>query len=286
MVREGDLAPGDLVQVLLACAAVEQQSTVLRTILQTTKQIPSSLITSATSFTVPARRAERVRLVADALRELAQDAEPGSDRQYQLVTAFARLGHGEQDVARLRGALDGSEPYPGLEMDQDLRWVFLSALAAAGAADEDEIEAEASRDRTAVGRERAFHARAARPTAAAKAEAWRLAVEEDGQPNSVIEALGTGFNRALDAPALLGDYVARWHDMLLPVWHSRSAAIRERIITFFYPLGLVGPELEAATSAWLEAHPDAPAALRRLVSEELDAVRTAVRAQEADAKRG
>ncbi|MEO3938459.1 aminopeptidase N [Dermatophilaceae bacterium Soc4.6] len=286
MVREGDLAPGDLVTVLLACAAVEQQSTVLRTILQTTKQIPSSLITSATAFTAPAHRAARVRAVADALRDLAQTAEPGSDRQYQLVTAFARLGHGEQDVARLRGALDGTAPYPGLEMDQDLRWVFLSALAAAGAADEAEIEDEAARDRTAVGRERAFHAQAARPTPQAKAQAWRLAVEEDGQPNSVIEALGTGFNRALDAEALLGDYVAKWHEMLLPVWESRSAAIRERIVTFFYPLGLVGPELEATTSSWLEEHPDAPPALRRLVSENLDTVRTAVRAQEADAKRG
>jgi len=286
MVREGDLAPGDLVQVLLACAAIEQQSTVLRTILQTTKQIPSSLITSATTFTSPERRPERVRMVADALCDLAQAAEPGSDRQYQLVTAYARMGHGERDVARLRGALDGSAPYPGLEMDQDLRWVFVSALAAAGAADSAAIEAELERDHTAVGRERAFHARAARPTAEAKAEAWRLAVEEDGQPNSVIEALGTGFNRALDAPGLLGDYVARWHDMLLPVWHSRSAAIRERIVTFFYPLSLVGPELEAATSEWLQAHPDAPPALRRMVSERLDTVRTAVRAQEADAKRG
>ena len=74
--------------------------------------------------------------------------------------------------------------------------------------------------------------------------------------------------------------------MLLPVWQTRSAAIRERIITFFYPMGLAGPELEATTSGWLEAHPDAPAALRRLVSERLDAVRTAVRAQEADARRG
>ncbi|MDQ2755925.1 MAG: ERAP1-like C-terminal domain-containing protein, partial [Actinomycetota bacterium] len=213
-------------------------------------------------------------------------APAGSDRQFQLVGAFARTARGESDIARLRGAFEGTQPYPGLELDQDLRWSLIAALATLGATTEDEIAAELRRDDTNAGRERAFHARAALPTPEAKAEAWRLAVEEDGQPNSVVEALGTGFNRALDAQGLLGAYVARWHDMLLPVWQSRSAAIRERIVNSFYPLSLVGPELEAATSGWLEAHPDAPPALRRLVSEHLDTVRTAVRAQEADAKRG
>ncbi|MEP6797458.1 MAG: ERAP1-like C-terminal domain-containing protein, partial [Lapillicoccus sp.] len=286
MVQEGDLAPRDLVPVLLACAAVEQHSTVLRTILTTTKQIPSQLITTAGRFTTPDHRAESMRTVANALRQLAEDAEPGSDRQLQLVFAFAHVAHGEGDVARLRAAFDGSQPYLGLEVDQDMRWTLLAALAAAGAAQTDEIDAELERDPTALGRERAFHARAARPTAEAKAEAWRLAVEEDGLPNSVVAALGSGFNRALDAEALLGDYVERFHDAILTVWGSRSASIRERILAGFYPVGLMGPRLEAATTAWLAEHPDAPAAVRRIMGEHLDTVRTAVRAQEADAKRG
>ena len=132
--------------------------------------------------------------------------------------------------------------------------------------------------------------RAARPTAAAKAEAWRLAVEEDGQPNAVIEALASGWNRALDQ-SLLADYVPRYFDALLPVWNTRSAAIRERIIgkeypLAFYPLGLAGPQLVETTESWLAANEDAPQALRRLVLEKLDAARTAVVAQQCDAKRG
>ncbi|MEO7058479.1 MAG: aminopeptidase N [Lapillicoccus sp.] len=285
MVRSGDLASRDLVPVLLDCAAVEQHSTVLRTILMTTKQIPSQLLTSANRFTPPEHRAASLRMVADALRVLAEEADGGTDRQFQLVAAYASLAHGETDVVRLRGALDGTTPYAGLVIDQDLRWSLLGALAAAGAAPAAEIEAELERDNTALGRERAFYAQAARPTAEAKAEAWRLAVEEDGQPNSVIAALGSGFNRALDAESLLGDYVARFHDAILPVWESRSAAIRERILHGFYPLGLSGPHLEAATSAWLDDHADAPAAVRRIMIEHLDAVRTAVRAQQADATR-
>ncbi|MEP6630538.1 MAG: aminopeptidase N [Lapillicoccus sp.] len=288
-VREGEVPATELVDLLLATVRVEQHPVVLRTIIQTTKQIPSLLLTSASLFCAPEHRVATARKVADALREEAENAPAGSDRQFQLVGAFSRTAHGDSDIARLRGAFDGSRPYAGLEIDQDLRWSLLGALATLGAASEDEIAAELSRDDTNAGRERAFYARAALPTAQAKAEAWRLAIEEDGQPNAVIEALASGWNRAVDQ-SLLQEYVPRYFDMLLPVWESRSAAIRERIIgkeypLAFYPLGLASPELVTTTQAWLDANPDAPQALRRLVREKLDAARTAVRAQERDAKR-
>ena len=290
MVREGEMPARDFVDLLLASLATEPHSTVIRTILQTTKQIPSQLLTSATLYCAPEHREETQAKVAEALRTMAEDAEPGSDRQLQMVGAFGRAARSADDIARLRGAFDGTQPYPGLELDQELRWALLSALAALGDATDDEIAAELARDDTSSGREKAFHARAARPTAAAKAEAWRLAVEEDGQPNAVIEALSSGWNRALDQ-SLLADYVPRYFDALLPVWNTRSAAIRERIIgkeypLAFYPLGLAGPELVETTESWLAANEDAPQALRRLVLEKLDAARTAVVAQQCDAKRG
>jgi len=49
---------------------------------------------------------------------------------------------------------------------------------------------------------------------------------------------------------------------------------------------LASPELIEATEAWLAANESAPQALRRLVLEKLDAARTAVVAQQCDAKRG
>ena len=289
-VREGEMPARDFVDLLLASLATETHPTVIRTILQTTKQIPSQLLTSATLFSAPEHRESTQAKVAEALRKMAEDAEPGSDRQLQMVGAFGRAARSADDIARLRAAFDGSQPYPGLELDQDMRWVMLSALAALGDATEEEIVAELARDDTNAGRERAFHARAARPTAEAKAEAWRLAVEEDGQTNAVIEALSSGWNRAFDQ-SLLADYIPRYFDALLPVWNSRSAAIRERIIgkeypLAFYPLGLAGPELVETTESWLAANEDAPQALRRLVLEKLDAARTAVVAQQCDAKRG
>ena len=289
MVREGEMPARDFIDLLLDCLRVETHPTVIRTILQTTKQIPSQLLTSATLFCAPEHRDETRRKVADFLREEAENATPGSDRQFQLVGAFSRAAMGEDDIARLRGAFDGAQPYPGLELDQELRWSLLSALAALGAASDEEIAAELERDDTNAGRERAFYARAARPTPEAKAEAWQLAVEEDGQPNAVIEALSSGWNRAVDQ-YVLSPYVPKFFDALLPVWNTRSAAIRERIIgkeypLAFYPLGLASPDLIATTETWLAEHEDAPQALRRLILEKLDAARTAVLAQRCDAKR-
>ena len=71
----------------------------------------------------------------------------------------------------------------------------------------------------------------------------------------------------------------QYFDALLPLWNTRSAAIRERLIgkeypLAFYPLGLADPELVATTEAWLAANEDAPQALRRLVLEKRDAART------------
>ena len=72
--------------------------------------------------------------------------------------------------------LDGTEPLDGLAIDTDLRWHLLHQLVAAGKADEPRSTASSTRDDTATGRRQAAAALAARPDAAAKAEAWSAVV--------------------------------------------------------------------------------------------------------------
>jgi aminopeptidase N len=166
-----------------------------------------------------------------------------------------------------------------------MRWTLLTGLATAGVVGAREIEAERKRDNTATGRERAARALASRPTAEAKADAWRMAVTEDGLANQTVAAVGIGFGRAHD-PQLLAPYVARYHDALLEVWSSRTHAIAESVVELFYPQLLASRELADATQAWLDAHADAPAGLRRLVGENRDGITRALAAQERDAARG
>ena len=280
LMRDGRLAPGPFIDYLLRCIPVEDHPTALRTIVATTKQTPSLLLTAVNWCTPPGERVATRAAAVAALRDQAEAAAPGSDRQLQLVTAYATLATEPEDTERIRAALDGGGPFPDFRPDQDARWNLLVAIAAAGAVDAADIDAELQRDPSVAGHERAMAANAARPTPEAKAEAWRLAIEQNGQTNAAVENLGKGFRRAHDAEALLGTYVEPFHDMLLPMWESRSFAIGERCVKFFYPLDLANRELRDASRAWLQSHPDAPSGLRRLLIEQLSFVEIAVTAQE------
>ncbi len=280
LLRDGEMAPGAFIDYLLRCIPVEDHPTALLTMLSTTKQIPSMLLAAVNWCTPPADRAAARARVTSSLAAAADSAAPGSDAQLQLVTAYASVASEPEDTARVRAVLNGQSPFAGFSPDQDARWNLVFALAAAGAIDVEEIDAELERDRSVAGQERAMSARAARPTPQAKAQAWALAIEQDSQTNAAVEHLGKGFRRANDAEALLGPYVQPFHDMLLPMWASRSFAIAERCVKYFYPQDVANERLLDASRAWLADHPDAPSGLRRLVIEQLTFVEIGVRAQE------
>ena len=101
----------------------------------------------------------------------------------------------DEHLAVVRGLLDGTDLLPGLSIDTDLRWHLLHQLVAAGLADDAEIERELDADDTATGRRQAAAALAARPTAAAKAEAWSSVVDGDELPNAIQTAIIGGFSQ-------------------------------------------------------------------------------------------
>ncbi len=277
MMREAEMSARSFADLVLGVLPGERDSTLLRTLL-------SHLQVAVFRFTDPATREDTRREARRRLWETACAAEPGSDAQLQLVTAWATFTTVDDDTAPVRALLEGTEVLDGLRVDFELRWTLLTALAAAGDAGADEIDAERRREDTATGRERAARARAARPTAEAKAEAWAAAVEEDTLPNSVVEALAAGFTRSGTPAEVLAPYVERYHEALLPLSRSRSHALVEAIVLGFYPRSLADRRLADATQAWLDEHPEAPAALRRLVQENRDPVVRGLAAQERDAR--
>ena len=273
MTRDGEMRASDYLTFALAVVDGERDSTLLRSLL-------AQISTCLSHYLAPEHRAAARLEVVEKLRAMALAAPAGSDAQLQLVSAYAVLLAPGDDPALVRGLLDGSAPLDGLAIDPDMRWTLVTSLAAIGAEEGDLVAAELERDSTSNGRERAARARAARPTAEAKAAAWAEGVENEKTPNSVIMALAMGFNKA-DDPALLQPYVAKFLDVILQVAKTRTFAIAEEINGFF-PSGLAGPELLAATNEWLAANPDAPATVRRTMAENRDGVARAVTAQERD----
>lgn len=274
MTRDAQMAASDYVRLVVRALPGESDSTLLRVLL-------AQVSTAAGVYTAPEnRQTVTVELVA-GLQAAAWSAEAGSDAQLQLVTAWASLANTHEDVQRLHGLLSGDTPLAGLEVDQDMRWTLLVALVAAGAAGQDEVAAERGRDNTATGREKAARALAARPTAAAKEEAWVAAVEESGLPNAVTASMGLGFGRVHDTN-LLQPYIERYFSIIAQVWDSRTLHIAEGLAVGFFPMALASQELLAATQSWLDNNTDSPSGLRRTIAENRDSLTRALQAQAAD----
>jgi len=274
MTRDAEMAARDFCDLVLSTLPGEKDSTLLRVLL-------AQLQGAAKLYVAPAHRAENLASLTARLRELATSAAPGSDAQLQLVSAFAGYAQRDQDVVWVRGLLEGTAELDGLAIDTEMRWTLLTSLATAGAAAESEIEAEQAKDNTATGRERAARALASLPTIAAKARAWHKVVEQEGLPNQTIDAIAQGFVKVHDT-ALLAPYVEKYHAMLTTLWASRTHAIAESVVEGFYPMALASQALADASQSWLDANPDATAALRRVVSENRDGVTRALAAQQRD----
>ncbi|CAM5385178.1 Aminopeptidase N OS=Streptomyces glaucescens OX=1907 GN=pepN1 PE=3 SV=1 [Streptomyces glaucescens] len=233
-------------------------------------------------YAAPAWRAEGERLLAEgALREL-RAAGPGSEHQLAWARFFASAASRDSDAELLKGLLAGTEKIDGLEVDQELRWVFLEPLVVHGHADEKALEAELARDDTASGKRHQVRCLAARPSAAVKAQAWARVVESDSLSNALVEATITGFAQPSQRE-LLAPYAEKYFAVIERVWAERSIQIGMDVVRGLFPSLQDSPGTLAAADAWLAAHEDAPPALRRLVLEARDDLARALRGQECDA---
>jgi aminopeptidase N len=273
--RDAETPASDYVTLVLGNIASETESTTIRTTL-------NQLLLAASSYVAPEKQKATSERVGDALWTLASEAEAGSDAQFQFVKFYAAIASTPAQLDKIEGLRRGDLRLDGLSVDTDLAWELLIALVAGGRAGTTEIDAELLVDNTASGQQSAAHARAAIPTAEGKAAAWSSVLDSDDLPNTIVRTTGLGFQRAAD-DALLEPYVDRYFESLQGIWKDRTYKIAEYVAVLFYPGGLASEELRRKTVAWLDANPE-PAALRRLVVENLAGTERALKAQERDAQ--
>ncbi|MFE4603805.1 aminopeptidase N [Kitasatospora indigofera] len=274
LTRDGLMPARDYVALVLRFAGQESNIGVLQSLHQQVKG-------AVDLYADPAWRAEGGRLLAEgALREL-RAAAPGGDHQLAWARFLAQTASGSEHLRLVRGLLAGSARIDGLTVDQELRWSFWLALAAAGDATEEELAGELAADNTAGGRRQYTQCLAARPTAEAKAAAWSAVIDSDELPNALVEAQIAGFapagQRELTAP-----YAERYFGVLERIWAERTIEIAMRVVGGFFPRLQISTQTLAAADAWLTGHPDAAPALRRLVLECRDDLARALRAQACD----
>ena len=278
MTRDGELAASRFLKAALPALGVEEHSSVIQGLL-------GRVATCLSGFLPPAVRHDLAQQTADQLLTLVRAAQAGSDKQLQLVRALAAHAVTGEQLDVVTGLLEGSAVLDGLDVDQDLRWDLLTALVAADRYGEEQIRAEEAQDRTTTGRERAAEARAAIPTPEAKAATWRALIDDASMPNETQVRVLRGLTSVERRPELLVPFVSSYVETIDSVWSSRTFHMAENLLTGLWScstVGLDGSDPATALKGWLESHAQAPAALRRIVRENLDDTLRVARAQAAE----
>ena len=215
--------------------------------------------------------------LAEAGTELLHAAEPGSDLQLAWAQLLSWAATTPEQLDLAAALLDGTVQVPGLAVDTELRWALLHRLVTKGRLGEDQIEAELARDSTDAGIRRAQAARAALPTAEHKAAAWALLTRSEELGPQGISAVADGFGEAEHA-ALLAPYADKYFEYLPTLWATRSDQIRVSVAANLFPHGCTSPELVSSAEQFL-ADPALDPALHRVIIENLDVVRQALRSR-------
>jgi aminopeptidase N len=278
MTRDGELPARDFVRLVLAGAEHETDIGMMQQLLAQANR-------ALEIYTDPQWAPGGYEALADTALGALGRAAPGSDHQLAWAHALLSAARTPTHVQTIRALLDGGaeDIAPGLAVDTDLRWALLQSLSALGAADLAEIDAELERDPSAAGQRHAATARALRPTAQAKAEAWRQAVTDDELPNAMHAAVIAGFSHPTQGELLI-EYRDRYFAEVAGVWERRTSELAQAVAVGLFPTwtSTISPDTVAAADTFL-ARDDVPAGLRRLVSEGRADVLRALRARSVDA---
>ena len=281
MTRDAELKARDFVALVMRGVEAETEVGVAQRLLM---QAQSAL----NSYAEPGWARTRGRpAFADRLVELARAAEPGSDHQLAYTNALCSSVLSAHHLVLLADLLDRGPDecgLAGLDIDTDLRWRIVTALAAGGHIDADGphtsfIDAEAMRDPTAAGKRHAATAAAARPQAEVKQRAWREVIEDDTLPNATARAIVTGWAQPSQGD-VLEPFTATYFQAIGGLWERRSSEVAQTVVVGLYPSWDVSPAGLAAADKFLGG--ELPAALRRLVLEGRAGVERAVRARAFD----
>jgi aminopeptidase N len=153
--------------------------------------------------------------------------------------------------------------------------VFLSPVG-------QEISDELDRDNTISGQENAAATRAAMPTAEAKEQAWRDAVERDDVPNETMRSIAYSFHQPRQ-DEVLEPYTARYLEAAETIWEERSVHQASTVLSCMFPLTIATQQTLDTVDEWLHSAKANPAA-RRYVIEGRSDLERALDAQRKDAE--
>ena len=274
MTRDGELPTREWVTLVKQAIDAEPEVSVIGVMLRYTKL-------AVDTYGNPARRGGYYRELADAYFDAAHNADPGSDLQLAYVRGLLAFATDPSHLEWIAGLLTGEVSMPGLAVDVDLRWGLLTRLTTTGHWDSRKIDDELARDNTAFGQQAAAAARAAVPTAEAKAAAWRLLTEESDVANAIYQSTAMGFRQA-EQLNLLEPYAARYFVDVPSVFERHDIHVAENFGILAFPSFFVEDATVQMAEQFLASHESGNVAMLRFVKEGRANTLRAIRARQAD----
>jgi Domain of unknown function (DUF3358). len=212
----------DFRRLVLGNIAAETESTTIRTALG---QLQVATKLYAHQETV----AQIQPAVADELWRLTQEAEAGSDLQFQLLKAFAQMVCAPHHCGVLRGLLEGSLSLPGRDIDTDLRWELLGGCVLLGEADDAEIDALLETDNTSNGQQAAARLRAMVPSGDVKKNTFDELLANEDLANVIVRSMTAGVGH-VDDHRILESLIEPYFSSLKQIWESRIYKMGEYLL--------------------------------------------------------
>lgn len=214
---------------------------------------------------------------ANTLADMCLARINGTAPDSQLVSARAHLEL-TANAANLQSALQTGVLVGDYELSQDLRWLAIVRLAVLGGITAEAIDVEYDLDKGARGLRESTRAKAALPTAEAKQRAFDSIFEADQTPNNrLIVATLQGLWQPEHAD-VLASFEQRYFEESSSL--AGSSLGLGNVIGRLAPTYAASPvlisQLEKAIAPAADGVPPIPASLRRMWSDTLDDVRSAV----------
>ncbi|HSH59816.1 MAG TPA: ERAP1-like C-terminal domain-containing protein, partial [Acidimicrobiales bacterium] len=228
------------------------------------EQLVERAVKAATLLSADPCAGPAVTALAGAARNWLEAAEPGADLQLVSVRLLCTVARSPEDLDLLERLLSRPGFVRGLEVDTELRWQLLVALAAAGCIATEDISLAEARDGTEHARRQAWAARAALPDPAMKASSLAWIASTAGslaERRAAMEGWQQPHQRALLAP-----FAVQYPETAVSVW-SQGEEAGIAFARAMYPHHTPDDGVVLAATASLD-HEGVPGGLRRVVQEE------------------
>jgi aminopeptidase N len=267
-VRDAELDPRDALETLIGQLPAETDDVAVGHLLQFGQRA------LAGAYAPIADRADRLARVHELARTMLEASDPGADRR---LVAFRTVITSCADADLLDDWRNRRRLPAGIDLDPELTWAIVTRICQL-VDRPDVIEETLAADRSAAAQVHAARARAALPTADAKAAAYRLLVEPSDLSNYEVYATAEAmFGWSATQVDLTRPYALRFFDDIPQTTRFRSGWVLGRVPALAFPLAVTEPEVLARAEA-LHGSEDTPPVIRRVLAEEIDPLRRAVTA--------